>query len=85
MIQTEQTKHEQKICQRCSEIFECKVGDITQCQCFGIEFTDAEKEYVDARFNDCLCRSCLKDVKREFKFKPIKDKMQLILSYFKTQ
>ncbi len=79
------TKHEQKVCKRCSDQFECKVGNITQCQCYGIGFTDAEKSYLDEKFDDCLCRNCLVAIKREYKFKPLKEKMRFILSLIKPK
>jgi adenosylcobinamide kinase / adenosylcobinamide-phosphate guanylyltransferase len=57
-------KHEEKDCPRCQAAFECKVGDIIQCQCYGIGLTIEERAFVEERFEDCLCRNCLLELKR---------------------
>jgi hypothetical protein len=59
-------KHEEKYCPRCGSSFECKVGDIIQCQCYGIKFTDAEKDFIGNKFTDCLCADCMKAMKSEY-------------------
>lgn len=50
---------ENKHCSRCNGSFECKAGDILNCQCSGIVFSDAQKEVIARDFSDCLCRKCL--------------------------
>jgi hypothetical protein len=57
-------KHEEKKCPRCQTPIECKVGDITHCQCFGISFTVEEKKFIEERYTDCLCRNCLQELKQ---------------------
>jgi len=57
-------KHEQKSCPRCQQAFECKVGDVLHCQCYGISFTTEEKAHIERRYNDCLCRNCLLELKQ---------------------
>jgi hypothetical protein len=57
-------KHEEKSCPRCRQVFECKVGDVHQCQCFGISFNTEEKAFIESRYNDCLCRNCLLELKQ---------------------
>ena len=57
--------HEQKACPRCKAMFECKPGNITQCQCFGIQISDEQKSYIRERYNDCLCRKCLHSLQNE--------------------
>jgi cysteine-rich CWC protein len=57
-------KHEEKYCPRCQTPFVCKVGDITQCQCYGLKMTADEKAYIEGRYSDCLCRNCLLELKR---------------------
>jgi hypothetical protein len=57
-------KHEEKYCPRCRGAFECKVGDITQCQCFGVGLTPEEKTFLEERYDDCLCRACLMELKQ---------------------
>lgn len=52
-------KHENKICPRCGTAFECKVGNITQCQCYGIKLSNEEQGYISKQFGDCLCFNCM--------------------------
>lgn len=56
-------QHETRNCPRCGSAFTCKPGNITQCQCFGMSFTAEEKAFIEERYNDCLCRSCLLQLK----------------------
>ena len=56
-------RHEDKHCQRCGMIFECKVGCITECQCYGISLSEAEQQYISKQFTDCLCFTCIKDLR----------------------
>jgi hypothetical protein len=58
-------QHETKSCPRCKQVFECKPGNITQCQCFGIQLTLEQKVYIEQRYNDCLCRDCLQYLQQE--------------------
>jgi len=57
------SKHEEKYCPRCHGAFECKAGDVAHCQCYGIKFTDEEKKFIEGRYDDCLCRKCLVELK----------------------
>lgn len=77
--------HETKYCPRCNTTFECKVGNILLCQCNGITLSDTEKDHIAAQYNDCLCRSCLLEIKQELKYKPLKERMKFIFSLFKPQ
>ncbi|MCX6318816.1 MAG: cysteine-rich CWC family protein [Bacteroidetes bacterium] len=52
-------KHENKHCPRCGTAFECKPGNITQCQCYGVVIPADIRAVLDAAYADCLCRSCL--------------------------
>ena len=58
-------QHETKSCPRCKQAFECKSGNITQCQCYGIALTDELMAYIEQRYNDCLCRDCLQYLQQE--------------------
>ncbi len=75
--------HETKYCPRCNEAFECKPGNITQCQCYGLTFSDTEKDYISNTYNDCLCRNCLNTIKYETRYSGVKKKLQSILAVFK--
>ena len=57
--------HEQKSCPRCNKAFECKAGDITNCQCNPIALTVEERAFIETRYNDCLCATCLKDLQNK--------------------
>ncbi|MEP6674016.1 MAG: cysteine-rich CWC family protein [Ferruginibacter sp.] len=59
-------KHEDKFCPRCHVKFECKVGNITQCQCYGIELKNEEQAFISSKYNDCLCANCIKEIRTEF-------------------
>lgn len=58
-------RHEAKNCPRCGKHFECKPGIITECQCFGIVVTEELKTFLEQRYTDCLCRSCLQYLQQE--------------------
>jgi hypothetical protein len=55
-----------KFCPRCKQAFECKAGNITQCQCYGVELTAELGGFIERQFNDCLCKDCLLQLKKEF-------------------
>jgi hypothetical protein len=57
---------ETKYCPRCQQAFECKSGNITQCQCYGVELTAELSVFIKQQFDDCLCRDCLKQLQNEF-------------------
>jgi hypothetical protein len=59
-------KHEEKTCPRCNASFECKPGDIANCQCYGIPLTIAEEAYISQYYNDCLCRNCLLQLQQRY-------------------
>ncbi|MCK9402518.1 MAG: cysteine-rich CWC family protein [Chitinophagaceae bacterium] len=59
-------KHEQKSCSRCSNIFECKVGDIAHCQCTSVTLSLKETAFIEERYPDCLCAGCLKDLQNKY-------------------
>ncbi|MFV0604770.1 MAG: cysteine-rich CWC family protein [Niabella sp.] len=59
-------KHENKTCPGCGQVFECKVGDVLKCQCFGINFTEEQQDKIARQFRDCLCRNCLQQLKNQY-------------------
>ena len=58
-------KHEAKKCPRCEAGFECKVGDVTHCQCYGIALDQEERAFLEARYGDCLWPNCLLELKQK--------------------
>lgn len=59
-------QHEEKKCKRCNASFTCKVGDITNCQCYGIELTADEEAYIAGKYDDCLCSKCLLELRNRY-------------------
>lgn len=57
------SKHELKYCPRCHSTFECKAGSILLCQCSKIEIDKKTQVYLQNNYNDCLCASCIEEIK----------------------
>ncbi|MEP6681926.1 MAG: cysteine-rich CWC family protein [Parafilimonas sp.] len=58
--------HETKICVRCNNAFECKAGDITNCQCNNIELSIEERSFIEDGYSDCVCINCLLQLKNRY-------------------
>ncbi|HEX5155387.1 MAG TPA: cysteine-rich CWC family protein [Parafilimonas sp.] len=58
--------HEAKTCPRCNNTFECRAGDIVHCQCSGILLSVEESAFIEDRYQDCLCKDCLAQLKDRF-------------------
>ena len=56
-------KPEFKNCPKCGVSFECKVNDVTNCQCYGVNLNEKQRDFVKTNFGDCLCRKCLEEIK----------------------
>ncbi len=67
------TKHEIKHCPKCGKSFECKPGNITQCQCFAVQLNNAEMMFIKEIYDDCLCADCIIKMKQLYKEKQILD------------
>ena len=59
------SRPETKDCPRCNKSFQCKAGNITQCQCFDIKLNPELKALMEQQFHDCLCPDCLKHLLQE--------------------
>lgn len=59
-------KHEEKKCPRCNNAFECKVGDVLKCQCYGVQLSIAEEAFIKHNYDDCLCHECLLQLKQRY-------------------
>lgn len=57
-------KHEQKSCPRCKGTFECKVGDVVNCQCSQVKISPETYQFISTTHYDCLCQKCLIDLNR---------------------
>jgi hypothetical protein len=60
------SKHEIKQCAKCNTSFECKAGDITNCQCHGVQLSAEAEGYISKTYNDCLCRNCLQQLNNQY-------------------
>ena len=59
-------KHKEKNCPRCKLSFECKAGSIMQCQCNAVQLSVEERMYVELKYEDGICASCLTDLQKEY-------------------
>ena len=59
-------KHEEKTCERCACSFECKAGNISDCQCQTVSITPEQRAWISTEFQDCLCVQCLKELQRQY-------------------
>ncbi|WP_128153324.1 MULTISPECIES: cysteine-rich CWC family protein [Apibacter] len=75
-------KHEIKICPKCNKPFECKVGSPELCQCSRIQLNHDERDYIQKLYEDCLCISCLHDLKAHYHYNVFKEKLKKISSLF---
>ncbi len=58
--------HENKNCPRCNALFECKVGNVLECQCSQIKLNYEERVYVESLYTDCLCINCLHTLQQQY-------------------
>lgn len=75
----ENTKHENKYCPRCNVIFECKVGSVNLCQCSTVQLTAEERNFLLDKFDDCLCASCMAELRSEYHREHLQKKISKIL------
>jgi len=75
-------KHELKYCPECNDTFECKVGSIALCQCADIVLTDAERDYIREKYDDCLCARCMKKQKAQYRNELFQTRLKAILGIF---
>jgi hypothetical protein len=57
-------KHEPKVCPRCNKEFVCKVNRVHNCDCMTIHLNKKKTEFIGETYNDCLCISCLIEIKK---------------------
>lgn len=62
------SQHEPNICPHCNQPFECRAGDVPNCQCSSISLTIEERFFIEERYTGCLCINCLKDLKNKYIF-----------------
>jgi hypothetical protein len=62
-----------KICPSCGRAFECRVDDIEQCQCYGIQLQPETRLAIANRFSSCLCSRCLLDMEEQISAGKVND------------
>jgi nicotinate-nucleotide--dimethylbenzimidazole phosphoribosyltransferase len=78
--------HETKKCERCGTLFECKVGNILECQCYAVQLTENEKAYIsEKRYSDCLCAACLILLQQQCKHRTVMKEALTKKINFKTK
>ncbi|WP_345268651.1 cysteine-rich CWC family protein [Nibrella viscosa] len=50
-----------KRCPRCGKAFACQPERIHECQCAGIQLSNAQRQYISEQYEGCLCRQCLQE------------------------
>ncbi|MES2004541.1 MAG: cysteine-rich CWC family protein [Bacteroidota bacterium] len=60
-------QHETRKCPRCTKNFECKVGNIAECQCSQVSLTHEERVFIEEKYIDCLCSQCLQTMQFQYK------------------
>ena len=71
-------KHETKQCGRCQTLFECKSGSIMLCQCQTVVLSTEQLEYINHRYEDCLCSRCLLALRAEYNEKQHARKIRVL-------
>jgi hypothetical protein len=75
-------KHEEKLCASCGANFECKVGSILLCQCMNVPLNENERDYINKKYDDCLCAKCMLALKKEYHHQLFKEKLKKISGLF---
>jgi nicotinate-nucleotide--dimethylbenzimidazole phosphoribosyltransferase len=78
--------HETKKCERCGTLFECKVGNILECECYAVQLTENEKVYVAGKqYRDCICAACLTSLQQQYQDQAAMKEALLKKINFKTK
>lgn len=51
-----------KTCPRCTQNFECKAGDISQCHCQEVLLSRECRLVLQQQYAGCLCNRCLREI-----------------------
>ena len=77
------SNHQKKTCPNCNQIFDCNTASIALCDCTSVSLNDGERRYIKAKFNDCLCTSCMHQLKERYDDDRIQDQiLQLQTCYY---
>ncbi|AEA45820.1 cysteine-rich CWC family protein [Fluviicola taffensis] len=78
-------EHEKVACPRCNASFECKVGSISLCQCTAVSLSVDESQFISDGYKECLCASCMLEMKKEYNAKLLEQKFTQISTLFKKK
>jgi hypothetical protein len=59
------TNQEIKYCPRCAKAFQCHSAAVESCHCHKTALTAGQRDYISAKYQDCLCASCLEALRLE--------------------
>jgi len=75
------SKHETKTCPHCQKNFECKCGDVINCQCETIELKQQHRDYIFKQYDDCLCASCMAFMRSEYNISQFYQKINQLIEH----
>jgi hypothetical protein len=73
-------EHKTKYCPHCNQLFDCKVGSILLCQCTTVSLTENERLFMKHRYEDCLCTSCMKQLKDMYADEKLNDQIAQLVN-----
>jgi hypothetical protein len=78
-------KGEEKYCPRCNTAFECNAGSIHLCQCTTVTLNEYERDYMQLKYDDCLCADCMKEARAEYHNNKLRNKIKKLLGIFERE
>jgi len=63
----------EKVCPCCGISFTCRPDSISECQCASAHLDDTARAWLKERYTECLCISCLLEIKNELRKSQNKD------------
>lgn len=68
-------KRETKTCPRCKAGFTCKSGEVLLCQCQTLVLSAEQLAFINSRYEDGLCVSCLAELRSDFNQRHYKSRL----------
>lgn len=56
----------EKVCPRCGGSFICMNDSIMDCHCISVALDEAQRRFIAANYDDCLCNACLRIIEETF-------------------